>query len=491
MNQSNENMIASTSLAPESHQTTEPPLEIQHSPVSTDLEAEMPEEGSDQGTEEEDDSGSAWDSASQTSTIEHEQEPYETYKDKVQQLLLQLYPGHTVDDFTIERMRGGGFNRIIGIEVRGLKNKKSPIFTRSMRRILQKCLGQRPSQASPPVGQLILRIPRTAQDAAAMHYHVAALKVVAANMRYPTPKVVSYAMSQSNPLEQPYMIQERLPGQPLHQLFIDGVLTLEQKKSVVRQIVQIALDISKVTHDCPGIVSSTNTVLQLQEGVKLETFPVPSIGRRAHDNFRQPNTFPAKPQTTTQFLLSLSHRWRQYERSIYGHAQEDTWDRLVQIIKKLHELGFLPDEDKFHLCHMDFQARNILVVLHKGNIKVTGVLDWDSAVFGPKFLSKRAPFFIWDGECADEEDENNALVVPETAEEKEFKAIFEEMADEEFLRFAYQPEYIIARRIFHVLNRGIHSGRVVWAANEIIEDLQGLHPLPELPDSNELDSVDL
>jgi Ser/Thr protein kinase RdoA (MazF antagonist) len=58
------------------------------------------------------------------------------------------------------------------------------------------------------------------------------------------------------------------------------------------------------------------------------------------------------------------------------------------------------------LCHLDLAPRNILVD-HASNAalsRISGILDWDSAVFGPSFMSCAPPLWIWAWND-DEEDE--------------------------------------------------------------------------------------
>jgi hypothetical protein len=62
---------------------------------------------------------------------------------------------------------------------------------------------------------------------------------------------------------------------------------------------------------------------------------------------------------------------------------------------------------------------------------------------------------LWDDENAEEDDENGALSPPRTSEEAEFKRIFDRMVDADYLRYAYEPEFILARRMFKILLNGI------------------------------------
>jgi hypothetical protein len=411
---------------------------------------------------------------SETSTLEYEQESFETFKEKCHQLALQLFPERTVKDIQIERMLGGSFHRVIGIKVYHDGMMRPSPQTR-LRRIIARCFGSRRRKTTIKESKYILRIPRFSDDSVCMEYQIATMKLAASQLEFPVPSVHSFDTSEENALGKPYMVQPRLPGQALHLLWDE--LSLDQKKSAAQRITQIVLNLDRITYSTAGIVSRTNTSLNLAHGIQLETIAVPPIGQTGK-GFNKPNTSPAKPQTTLEFLTGLCERWRDYEQAIFRKPHDHIWTGFINIFLKMHELGLLPDEEKFHLCHLDFQMRNILVEIKDSDVEVTGVLDWDSALFGPKFMAKRAPFFMWQPDDADDNEEQNAIATPQTLEEVECKKVFEQTVDAEFLRYAYGAEYIIARRIFHVLQRGIHSSTDLFFAKQILEDSQMMHPLP-------------
>jgi hypothetical protein len=117
----------------------------------------------------------------------------------------------------------------------------------------------------------------------------------------------------------------------------------------------------------------------------------------------------------------------------------------------MHRRGLIPDADPFYFYQLDYQARNLLVQRpHDDTVKVTGVLDWDAeyCIFCPKFVAMRAPFWLWVDKEADEEDKSFAHIEPTDESKRAIKAHFEESAGEEWSRYAFLPEYVIARRMF-------------------------------------------
>jgi hypothetical protein len=59
----------------------------------------------------------------------------------------------------------------------------------------------------------------------------------------------------------------------------------------------------------------------------------------------------------------------------------------------------------------------------------------------------------------------------------EVKALFEELAGEEWCKYVYRPEYLIARRMFDLLREEVRSTDRYGYAEAVIEEWQTLHPL--------------
>jgi hypothetical protein len=131
----------------------------------------------------------------------------------------------------------------------------------------------------------------------------------------------------------------------------------------------------------------------------------------------------------------------------------------------------LPDTDAFYLHHPDFYARNLLFTTpHPSTVRFSGIIDWDNTLFAPKFLSTRAPFFLWTNDDADEEEEGDALIEPTDPELRAYKRIFEDVVGDRFCQDAYRPEYFFLRRIWRFLANGIRSGSDQIFAEEALEE---------------------
>lgn len=118
---------------------------------------------------------------------------------------------------------------------------------------------------------------------------------------------------------------------------------------------------------------------------------------------------------------------------------------------------YINRSERFHFTHMDLYPRNILVkATEDTSVEITGILDWNNAMFAPKYTACRALFWLWEGKDEmDETDEYEGLKEPRTPELQEIKVLFERLVGHDFLMYAYREEYSLLRRMFVVLQIGL------------------------------------
>lgn len=410
---------------------------------------------------------------SEAETICQDGEPFDIFKHKVEELILQEFPGYNADDILLEDLRGGSYNRIVAIKLCKPENSPLPAVLTNARKSLSKRFPSSDPRRSRPGDELILRAPRTSSVDKSMWFNVTTLAFLARRLPYPIPKVLQYDILPTNPLGQGYMIQERLPGRPLVDMLNTGLI-VDNLFKIAQEICQIVVSISNITHNTAGFVGLGTCPLDFDDG-NFSTTPQHLQGQ-IEQSLNDIDLEPCKPQTTVEMLLEFCERRRKLESDAQEEVNNEIWDGFVRIIRKLHGLGFLPDDDKFHFCHRDFQPRNMLVETRNESPIITGIIDWDSAAFVPKFVSMRAPFFLWGGYNDDEWDEYMAVNNPKSYAEKECKMIFEKTVGPEFLRYAYSREYIIARQIFNAIEKGIYTRYAKRAAMKIIADFEKAWP---------------
>ena len=114
----------------------------------------------------------------------------------------------------------------------------------------------------------------------------------------------------------------------------------------------------------------------------------------------------------------------------------------------------------------------MVIIDDTGEIKITGIIDWDTAIFAPKFIALRAPFWAWAGE----EYEEEINLEPTSKAKLIAKRAFCEAASPDFKRMAFSQEGIFARKLFDLLHRGMLESVVRVTAVAILKDWDHLFP---------------
>lgn len=446
-------------------------------------------------------------SASFTSTVEYSQTPFDQYTHQVRELCQLLWnPTRKVPqevkvsrierffggannrvagvllpkksrpaqasgppkEFLIDRLRGGGYNRVIGITIKHSDDEEPT--------------------------QLILRVPRfedTRPDR-----EVAVLHFMRQYTSIPVPEVKHVDFTSENPLKQCYVIHKRIPGHDLQErtkptFYVN--LNQEQKCTFARDFALLLLELQSIMHPFPGLIEASADgandrdftvrpyILETISGYEPEldlNIKLPFFQTRPFvENWEPPKRAPLE-QTTYYFMLAQFGRWKAMELRC-GPATigwSNQYDRLATMAIQMDELGFLGN-DLNCLCHLDLLGapRNIMVdIKSDGSLSITGILDWDSAVFAPIFVGCAPPMWTW-AWSEEEEDEKHANDTPLKPGDQEIKKIFEETVGEVFLSYAYKPEYRLARKLFQFAKSGIRSTTEMEEVDELLEEWAGLY----------------
>lgn len=372
-------------------------------------------------------------------------------------------------EFLIERLKGGGYNRIIGITVKNSTNED-------------------------PV-RLILRVPRF--DDARPDREVAVLNFIRHHTSIPVPEVKYFDFTSDNPLKQCYVIQNRIPGYDLQTEAAPTCypkLSHEQKCTFAKDFALLLLKLQGILHPFPGIIEASSdshndrdfivrhfdleTAFGHQPETDLNT-RLPAFQVRPFvKDWEPPEKAPSK-QSTYYFMLVQFGRWKALElrHEPTSIAWSKTYDRLVTMALQMDDLGFLGD-DQNCICHLDLLGapRNIMAdIKSDGSLRITGILDWDSAVFAPRFVGCAPPFWLWDSWDDEEEDERHANDTPSNPEDRAIKEVFEETIGSYFLHFAYKPEYRLARELFRFAKCGIRASHEIGEVEELLKEWDGIY----------------
>ena len=449
--------------------------------------------------------------ASFTSTVEYDQTPFDQYTHQVKELCHLLWPPSpkisqdvkssrverllaknrvagvllpkrsrsaqasalptTPKEFLIERLRGGGYNRIIGITIKHSTDEE-------------------------PV-RLILRVPRF--DDARPDREVAVLHFIRRYTTIPVPEVKYVDFTSDNPLKQCYVIQNRIPGNDLQNptgptCYLN--LNHEQKCTFAKEFALLLLQLHDIMHPFPGLIeasadsdkdgSFTVRPFELETACGREreqdlTTLLPFFEVRPFVRDWKRSGKPPMDESTYYFMIAQFGRWKALElRSDPASiAWSNDYDRLVTMALQMDNLGFLGNDENC-ICHLDLSGapRNIMAdIKSDGSLSITGILDWDSAVFAPRFAGCAPPMFLWDewdGE-EDEEDERHANDTPSNPGDQEIKKIFEDTIGNSFLYYAYKPEFRLARKLFQFAKSGIRTSTEIGEVQELLNEWAGIY----------------
>ena len=388
--------------------------------------------------------------------------------------------------FEITKMRGGSFNRVVGVTITDEPNSsKLP------------SLPFPPTPPSPP-SQYIVRIPRyTDQDIAADAAHMAY-----ALLNYPAipiPECIVFDTSRLNPLNEPYMIQKRVPGVSAHSNEF-SVVTLphEQQCRLAYQLGQILKELFASKLDMPGVIEESVPLTPLsddsdrwgekeKEKKSLQTFriaPFP-IGKSKDYPYLEPDEM-TKSGVQPAYSSPLMWMQTQFSRlraaavSRRDDVEAEYYSTFALIAAQLDAADSLGRDDGYVFTHLDLNQspHNMHVGYDKNNNwNITGILDWDSACVVPSFMACQPPSWFWLHDDCD--DERLAGATPIDDYSRELKQCFEDAVGEDWLRFAYKPGYRVARRLGTFALAARHwDDEFEREADEIISEWAEMVPFP-------------
>ena len=193
--------------------------------------------------------------------------------------------------------------------------------------------------------------------------------------------------------------------------------------------------------------------------------------------FRNNAPYQTAIQTPEEWFGAQFGRWLAHEL-LENPAQILDWDyqyQFVQVTKQMDSLEILGDGYNC-LCHFDLAARNIMVqILTDGSLTISGILDWDSAAFAPKFVSCAPPSWLWTEQKYYDAEEGEMSSKPSTPEQEEIKEAFDDVVGFDYLWLAYKLEYRLARELFYFVWHGLQDGEAQKKAVRLLKEWKALH----------------
>ncbi|KAH8905528.1 hypothetical protein BR93DRAFT_980149 [Coniochaeta sp. PMI_546] len=339
------------------------------------------------------------------------------------------------------------------------------------------------------------------------------------------PDIIAYDTTSDNALESPYLILERLPGQDLDDLLDD--MTAEQRKVLALELGQLYHQLRQVRSPYSGRIIPREGchMPSLLPGETLSQIPIaiePYAARVLYDEswtakLPTKGTFGDVPEDfiTSGGLLSDPPNLPLLEMTTRAANR-----RIVQLLTWYPRCGYLArqrqflrdmmdvvvDEERvenpsndFHLVHVDLFPRNIMVDPARSPM-ITGIIDWDEAVFAPAFVANVPPTFLWEPPAppapedeetevvSDEETFERSIRIPPTPELQEVKRVWEEAVGRECVESATDPYAILARRFLKFIEMWQWVYGMDERYDETIEEWNALRDAEE--EAHRADEVD-
>lgn len=343
---------------------------------------------------------------STASTVVYEgQEPFESFQIKVRTLAQKIYPAAEVVD--VERMKGGGWNRIIGITL---------------------SCGER----------YVLRCPRGRGPCPEVADQVAVLRYIKHHTSIPVPTPTLFDATEDNALGWPFMIQVRLESTSLYDFM--GDLAPGELHSIAQELVRVMSQMCTTSFKSAGVIRAQN--INNVDEIRL--------------------TLPGDTEGVVTPLQPYSQALAFFLECFDMHtARARSWDPTAEWLPGYMERfkanvtalnAERPFSNRFALFHTDFEPRNILVRrVETGKFVIDAVLDFDDAVAAPIEVAWPLPHWLWTWDKDKKDSDPERLEeIPATDEQQQVKAYFEEEIEKAVPGFMKNwREGWRARELFH------------------------------------------
>jgi hypothetical protein len=277
-----------------------------------------------------DHSGSA---GSTSSTDEYEQEPFDTYKLKVVQLCQDIGWG---EPSQVERMTGGGFNRITGL-----------------------------SFSDRPTSHYVLRVPRNGTIMAFEKRVSEDIKDQAALLRYlsqfiPVASVAAFDSTKSNAIASPFILQERLPGQRLDDVYYK--LPLSEKLQITTMVAELMQKLETLKLDEPGRIAADSALPSLMYDFIFSPKDIKIVPYRDSQLMVAAPMHAVERDDFTLLMRSLLEHRKNLSALADQPYRVEMWERLQKIASEMENAGLVRISDRdCVIWHWDFEARNIMI----------------------------------------------------------------------------------------------------------------------------------
>lgn len=293
------------------------------------------------------------------------------------------------------------------------------------------------------------------------------------------PRVKAYSAITQNSLEKPFMVQTRLPGRSLDGLWTG--LDQDDKLAITDLFVDLLAKLEAITFDSAGRCKAPSALpTSMNDFGSAPALVLQPFDEGDEEFTKDPQALKDRAGPDLKALLtSLLNGWIMSD--IRSETGNDAFRipmlrGLLAILDVLdHEGAFASGPQPINLYHWDLEPRNIMVEKNDGAWRITGIIDWDSALAQSRPLTRKPPSWIWDFEDNDVTgylDCDRHPIAPLTEGNMALKTRFDAKAAEllpGYLEDAYGTGRWL-RRIWLFAHEQIQSTYILDLLEELLED---------------------
>jgi aminoglycoside phosphotransferase (APT) family kinase protein len=441
------------------------------------------------------------DDVSTASTLQyHNHEPFEDFQHKVMVLCESLWPEH-VGNITVEKMHGGSFNRIIGINIEVDSPAKpnwnaevaaSGLFFQFLKtakdimtylKIIQSTVLETRETTRL---QYILRIPRQ-QENHNIRYQADLFEFAnRLSDSFAVPTAIHIDTTSDNPLSSPYIIQNRISGTCLAELWSE--LNQQHKMSLGTQMGKLFYEISKHQYSAAGIIDPASVSNKDTDSIRIfeheykrrvKCEPLETGGLNWKEVTENPKVPASGRRTALEILRANFQKWKEWKCDPeYPDEEIEPYTKLFRVAtEQQDDYSTWSPERRFYIAHNDLYPRNIMArIINDHKVEVTGILDWDLVTITPAVIAFQPPWWLWKHEKYLALQENyHPLAIREpkyyaasTFEEQQIRAAFETRAGFEVTKYACNPNSHLAKMLWQWSINGIGNSGLLLSI-EVVE----------------------
>ncbi len=366
----------------------------------------------------------------------------------VRRLCEKIWPSANLDETVIQNIGAGNFNDVIGININGHNPSATYQAANILKHSIYPHVDISDEDNESAQGKFVLRVPKQKDR---IEKSAVALKYLGKHAPFPVPRVIHCDITSCNPILLPYILMDWVEGLPLSDIFQNNGLDDSQRLNLAKELALFYRQMQGMNSDTSGEIFP-HSVEKIDSG----TIALQPIG--SHPFERDPAILSIWTNGKSSDQASLGMLIEAYQRKL-REAQEGKTSPLhkfvpqlktcLDIARGMYGAGMAAEEAKHCLIHTDLFPRNIMIDPSKTPM-ITSIIDWDEAIFAPKFATCQPPVWLWQ-DVGRQKDEVEKFGPDWSAADSpahvQIKTTFEEAMDSDYATLAYDPRYVIARRL--------------------------------------------